>query len=85
MEIGPTPLALGEWAEAGLVLPNLEIMRTYRWQRLVAGIAERDMGGLLLFDPLNIRYATDSTNMQLWNAHNPVRAILLCADGYMVI
>ena len=85
VEIGPTPLALGEWAEAGLVLPNLETMRTYRWQRLVAGIAERDMGGLLLFDPLNIRYATDSTNMQLWNAHNPFRAILLCADGYMVI
>lgn len=23
--------------------------------------------------------------MQLWNAHNPFRAILLCADGYMVI
>lgn len=61
VEIGPTPLALGEWAEAGLVLPNLETMRTYRWQWLVAGIAERDMGGLLLFDPLNICYATDST------------------------
>ena len=41
--------------------------------------------GLLIFDPLNIRYATDSTNMQLWNTHNPFRAVLLCADGYMVI
>jgi Xaa-Pro aminopeptidase len=38
-----------------------------------------------MFDPLNIRYATDSTNMQLWNTHNPFRAVLLCADGYMVI
>jgi Xaa-Pro aminopeptidase len=42
-------------------------------------------GGLLIFDPLNIRYATDSTNMQLWNTHNPFRAVLVCADGYMVI
>ena len=38
-----------------------------------------------MFDPLNIRYATDSTNMQLWNTHNPFRAVLVCADGYMVI
>ncbi len=38
-----------------------------------------------MFDPLNIRYATDTTNMQLWNTHNPFRACLLCADGYMVL
>ena len=45
----------------------------------------RELGGVLLFDPLNIRYATDSTNMQIWNSHNPFRAVLICADGYMVI
>ena len=28
---------------------------------------------VLLTDPLNIRYATDATNMQLWNTHNPFR------------
>jgi Xaa-Pro aminopeptidase len=38
-----------------------------------------------MFDPLNIRYATDSSNMQLWNAHNPFRACLVCPDGYMVL
>jgi len=48
-------------------------------------IRDSDYGGLLMFDPLNIRYATDSTNMQLWNTHNPFRALLVCADGYMVI
>ena len=48
-------------------------------------INERGYAGLLVFDPLNIRYATDSTNMQLWNTHNPFRALLICADGYMVI
>jgi len=85
IEIGPTQLAFREWEVAGLTLPNLANMRDYRWNRLTRHIVERGYGGLLLFDPLNIRYATDTTNMQLWNTHNPFRAVLLCADGYMVI
>ncbi|MEP2718201.1 dimethylsulfonioproprionate lyase DddP [Pseudophaeobacter sp.] len=85
IEIGPTQLAFSEWEEAGLILPNLSRMREFRWNRLVQAIQARDYGGVLLFDPLNIRYATDSTNMQLWNTHNPFRALLICADGYMVI
>ncbi len=85
IEIGPTQLAFREWEETGLTLPNLDAMRHYRWTRLTQHIVDRDYGGLLLFDPLNIRYATDTTNMQLWNTHNPFRAVLLCADGYMVI
>ena len=85
IEIGPTQLAFGEWEAAGLTVPNLETMRAYRHKRLTQHIVDRGYGGLLMFDPLNIRYATDSTNMQLWNTHNPFRAVLLCADGYMVI
>mgnify|MGYP005839427951 CR=1 FL=1 len=85
IEIGPTRLARREWAAAGLELPDLPAMRRYRWERLTRHVVARDYAGLLLFDPLNIRYATDSTNMQLWNAHNPFRAVLLCADGHMVM
>jgi Xaa-Pro aminopeptidase len=85
VEIGPTRLAFAEWEAAGLALPDLPRMREFRWRRLTRAVVDRDWGGLLMFDPLNIRYATDSTNMQLWNAHNPFRAVLLCADGYMVI
>ncbi|MDX5384186.1 MAG: aminopeptidase P family N-terminal domain-containing protein, partial [Rhodobacterales bacterium] len=85
VEIGPTLLAFEEWAAAGLSLPDLPAMRQYRFDRLVQFIQARDYAGLLMFDPLNIRYATDSTNMQLWNTHNPFRAVLICADGYMVI
>jgi Xaa-Pro aminopeptidase len=85
IEIGPTQLAFAEWAAAGLELPDLQEMRRYRWARLTQHIVDRDYAGLLMFDPLNIRYATDSTNMQLWNAHNPFRAVLLCADGHMVM
>ncbi len=85
VEIGPTALAFAEWQAAGLTLPNLPEMRRFRWERLTQAVVARDYGGVLLFDPLNIRYATDSTNMQLWNTHNPFRAVLVCADGYMVI
>ncbi|MEO3413905.1 dimethylsulfonioproprionate lyase DddP [Roseovarius sp. CAU 1744] len=85
IEIGPTQLAFAEWDAAGLQLPDLQALRRYRWERLTRHVVDRDYAGILLFDPLNIRYATDSTNMQLWNAHNPFRAVLLCADGYMVI
>jgi len=85
MEIGPTKLALDEWETAGLTLPNLDRLREHRWKKLTKAVAVRDYGAILLFDPLNIRYATDSTNMQLWNTHNLFRAVLLCADGYMVL
>lgn len=85
VEIGPTQLAFAEWQAAGLTPPNLARMREYRWDRLVKALQARDYGGLLMFDPLNIRYATDTTNMQLWNTHNPFRACLLMADGHMVM
>ncbi|MEJ6477908.1 MAG: M24 family metallopeptidase [Octadecabacter sp.] len=85
IEIGPTQLAFAEWAAAGLELPDLQAMRAYRHQRLTQHVVDRGYGGILMFDPLNIRYATDSTNMQLWNTHNPFRAVLVCADGYMVM
>lgn len=85
VEIGPTQLAYAEWAAMGLQLPDLPAMRAFRHNRLVQGVVARGYGGVLMFDPLNIRYATDSTNMQLWNTHNAFRACLVCADGYMVV
>ena len=85
VEIGPTALAFREWEDAGIEVPNLERMRQFRHARLVEALAKWDYGALLLTDPLNIRYATDTTNMQLWNAHNPFRVCLVLPDGYMVM
>lgn len=85
VEIGPTALAFDEWAASGLVLPDVQRMRHDRWAKLTAALVQRGLGGLLMFDPLNIRYATDTTNMQIWAMHNPFRACLLCADGHMVM
>ncbi|MGB2062020.1 MAG: aminopeptidase P family protein, partial [Candidatus Puniceispirillales bacterium] len=52
IEIGPTQLAFDEWAAAGLTPPDLESMRLFRLNRIMAGLAERDLDGVLLFDPL---------------------------------
>jgi Xaa-Pro aminopeptidase len=85
VEIGPTAFAFAEWQAAGLTPPDLPSLRRWRLDRLVAEVVARDLGGLLLFDPLSIRYATDSTNMQVWNTHNPFRACLVLPDGHMVL
>lgn len=85
IEIGPTPMAYAAWAKAGLTPPNLERMRQYRLERIVGELRKRDLAGLLCFDPLNIRYVTDTTNMQLWVTHNPSRACFVSADGHVVL
>jgi Xaa-Pro aminopeptidase len=85
VEIGPTNLAFEEWAECGITPPNLDMMRQWRLDRIVAELQNRDYAAVLCFDPLNIRYATDSSNMHLWITHNPARASLVFADGYVVL
>ncbi len=84
-EIGPTALAFDEWRAAGLTLPDLPALRCYRLARLQAQIQAFDCAGLLLFDPINIRYATDSSNMQLWTAHNAARACFVPPAGKVVL
>ncbi len=85
VEIGPTPKAFAELIQRGIELPDLTKMREARLARLVKQIQKRDLDGVLLFDPLNIRYATDSTNMQLWTAHDFTRACFVSAEGYIVL
>ena len=51
----------------------LDTVRHYRLGRIREKLAEHDCAGILLYDPLNIRYATDSSNMQVWTLHNAAR------------
>lgn len=85
VEIGPTDLAFAEWQERDIITPNLRRMRQFRLQRIVDQLNTNELAGILLFDPLNIRYATDSTNMQVWITHNHARACFVSADGYMIL
>jgi len=74
-----------EWAAAGLPEPDLDVIRGYRLERLRAQLRARDVAGALLTDPLNLRYALDAPNMQVWCAHNPVRYAFIAADGPAVL
>ena len=85
VEIGPTDIAFAEWAAAGLQAPHMPALREYRLARLQEQIIRHNCAGLLLFDPLNIRYATDATNMQLWTTHNPARACFVPPQGNVIL
>jgi Xaa-Pro dipeptidase len=71
-----------EWAAAGIAAPDLPAMRKYRLERIRAELKRCDYAGVLLYDPVNIRYATD---MQLWVAHNPTRHCFVATDGPVVL
>ncbi len=85
IEIGPTAQAFEEWANLGLALPDLTALRHYRLGRVRHMLRELDLGGILLFDPLNIRYATDSSNMQTWTSHNFARAVFIATEGPVIL
>jgi len=63
----------------------IETVRLQRLARLRQKIAEHDCAGILLYDPLNIRYATDTSNMQVWTLHNPARYCMVMADGPVIL
>jgi Xaa-Pro dipeptidase len=83
--IGPANPAQAEWAAAGLPAPDLGVMRAYRLERLRAELKRRDFAGALLCDPINIRYACDVPNMQVWCLHNATRYLFVATDGPMVL
>ncbi|NKB77103.1 MAG: M24 family metallopeptidase [Gammaproteobacteria bacterium] len=85
IEIGPSQMAFDEWASLGLTLPDIPALRKYRLERVREQLRKNDYAGVLLFDPLNHRYATDSTNMQLWITHNPARACFIATDGPVIM
>lgn len=83
--LGYGELAENEWKEAGIADPDLAAMRRYRKERIVEQLVQRDLAGVILYDPVNIRYATDSTNMQLWVLHNATRFCFVGADGRTIL
>lgn len=83
--IGYGEIATGEWRAAGIPDPNLPAMRARRLDRIRAELRKRDCAGILLYDPLNIRYAADHTNMQLWTAHDASRYLFLATEGPLVL
>lgn len=64
---------------------DLSKLRIERLDRLRATLVEYDCAGAVLFDPINIRYATDAANMQVWCLHNPARYAFVASEGPVVL
>ena len=64
---------------------DMDAVRAYRLARVRAELVKRNIPGALLTDPLNVRYATDSTNMQVWLLHNAARYVFVPAYGPVVL
>ena len=84
-DLGPGALALGEWQALGLELPDLAALRAYRLARVRAQLAARDCAGIVVTDPINIRYTTDAANMQVWCLHNAARYAFVATEGPIVL
>jgi Xaa-Pro aminopeptidase len=60
-------------------------LRAWRLARVREELKRRDYMGCLLADPINIRYATGSRNMQVWTLHAPARWAFVPVEGPVVL
>lgn len=64
---------------------DLAALRAWRLARLRHELKARDYAAALLYDPINIRYACDARNMQVWCLHNAVRYVFVATEGPVVL
>lgn len=60
-------------------------MRAYRLQRVRDQLVRQEMAAIVIFDPVSIRYATGSRNMQVWTKNNVCRYVFVPAEGPVIL
>ena len=60
-------------------------VRAHRAERIRHELRRQQHEAVLVVDPVNLRYATGTRNMQVWTMHNIVRYALIFADGPTVL
>jgi Xaa-Pro aminopeptidase len=60
-------------------------LRFERLARLKAELKRRELPAILLFDAINVRYATGMTNMQVWTLHNKCRYAFVGVEGPVIL
>ena len=61
------------------------ILEAGRLTRLRTAIEEAGCDAGLFYDPINIRYATGTSNMQVYSLHNPCRYVYVPVSGPVVL
>ncbi len=60
-------------------------IRGQRLTRLRRGMVAAELPALVVVDPVNLRFATGSRNMQVWTMHNVCRYAFVAAEGPLVL
>lgn len=64
---------------------DMRKLRAYRLTRLQSVLRARDIAAAVLFDPINVRYATGTRNMTVWLLHNHGRYCVVPAEGKVIL
>ena len=56
---------------------DFDRMRKFRLQRIRGQMENNNVGATILFDPINIRYATDARNMSMFTMHTLTRFVFI--------
>lgn len=64
---------------------DLEALIHFRQDRLRSRMVDHGVDACLLFDPVNVRYATGARNMQIFHQRNPSRYLFLPVEGPIVL
>ncbi|NNE95324.1 MAG: aminopeptidase P family protein, partial [Acidimicrobiales bacterium] len=64
---------------------DLVAVRGYRLRRVREQMMRYGVDACLLFDPVNIRYASGSRNMQVFTARNPARYLFVPLNGPVIL
>src|SRR5512145_1536590 len=65
--------------------PDMTALRAWRLERTREQLRKRDYAACVLYDPINIRYATGSRNMSVWTLHNAARYCFIPTEGPIVL
>ena len=64
---------------------NFNDLRSYRLNRVKKELEKNNLEACILFDPINVRYALDTTNMSIYNMHNLTRYCFISLNGPVIL
>lgn len=73
--------ALGRPLKSPIPQSTLDRARAWRLRRLRDEVVAHDCAAILMYSPINIRYAFDYTNMQIWSSREATRYGVLFGEG----
>ena len=64
---------------------NFDKLRSYRLDRVKKELEKNNLEACILFDPVNVRYALDTTNMSVYHMHNLTRYCFIPVNGPIIL